>query len=176
MRIPQDLDSFKKAPANAGRRAADVILLGEARDPETLDGMIQLAEIGVAAYSTVHTRSVADTPQRIINEFPADKQNQISTMLISSLRLVIQQRLVPRKGGGRVALREFLDFPQERRRELAGVKPQELNNHIQPMVEDDGQSIREAARMKYQQGLITEETYENVMSNRAAMEDLEDVA
>ena len=100
-----------RAVRTSTRTAPDVVLIGESRDPETLRGMIESAETGVAAYSTVHTRSVPETITRIINVFPFDEQRQIAATLLSSLRLIVNQRLLPRAGGdGRVALREFLAF------------------------------------------------------------------
>ena len=88
-----------------------MVLVGESRDPDTLRGMIESAEIGVAAYSTVHTRSVPETLSRIINVFPIAERLQITATLISSLRLIISQRLVPLPdNSGRTALREYLAF------------------------------------------------------------------
>ena len=87
--IPEHLRSFLTATRNSTRTAPDVVLIGESRDPDTLRGMIESAEIGVAAYSTVHTRSVPETLSRIINVFPIAERLQITATLISSLRLII---------------------------------------------------------------------------------------
>ena len=107
--IPDHLQSFLKATRNSTRAAPDVVLIGESRDPETLRGMIESAEIGVAAYSTVHTRSVPETLSRIINVFPVEERLQVSATLLSCLRLVVSQRLLPLPDGkGRTALREYL--------------------------------------------------------------------
>ena len=109
--VPEHLQSFLRAVRNSTRTAPNVVLIGESRDAETLRGMIESAETGVAAYSTVHTRSVPETLSRIINVFPVEERLQVSVTLLSSLRLVVNQRLVPKAGGtGRVALREYLAF------------------------------------------------------------------
>ena len=97
--IPDHLQSFLKATRNSTRAAPDVVLIGESRDPETLRGMIESAEIGVAAYSTVHTRSVPETLSRIINVFPVEERLQVSATLLSCLRLVVSQRLLPLPDG-----------------------------------------------------------------------------
>lgn len=117
--IPEHLKSFLTATRNSTRTAPDVVLIGESRDPDTLRGMIESAEIGVAAYSTVHTRSVPETLSRIINVFPIAERLQITATLISSLRLIISQRLVPLPdNSGRTALREYLAFTPEIRETL----------------------------------------------------------
>lgn len=156
--IPSHLANFESAPRNSARRAADVILIGESRDQETLRGMIESAEIGVAAYSTAHTRSVAETPTRIINVFPADLQNQVAVTLLSGLRLIIQQRLVPKAGGGRVALREILAFDSNIRDELIKTPTSGLIPRIQKYTADRGQPMIDDAKKKYDDGLITHET------------------
>ena len=97
--VPEHIDAFHNAPRNAARRASDIILVGESRDAETLRGMIETAEMGVAAYSTVHTRSVEETPARIINVFPATERQGIATTMAYALRLIVQQRLVPHASG-----------------------------------------------------------------------------
>lgn len=160
--IPEHLQSFKIAPRNAARRAADIILVGESRDPETLLSMIEAAEIGVCAYSTVHTRSVAETPSRIINVFPHERQRQVATTLISCLRLIIQQRLVPRVGGGRIALREYLVLTSDHRKYLQTVDITNLIKSFDELVSKDGQKLVHDAYQKLQSGLIEAETYETI--------------
>lgn len=160
--IPLHLKDFTDAPRNAARRAADVILVGESRDQETLKGMIEAAEIGVCAYSTVHTRGVAETPSRIINVFPKDMQNQITSTLISSLRLIIQQRLLPSTQGGRIALREYLVFDANLRHELLSENVEHLIPIIQDMLEKKGQTLLEDARLKFEEGLISEESFRQI--------------
>ena len=81
--------------------------------------MMESAEIGVAVYSTVHTRSVPETLSRIINVFPFAERLQVAATLLSSLRLVISQRLLPLPdNNGRIALREYLAFTPEIREML----------------------------------------------------------
>lgn len=162
--IPTHFEAFVRAARNAARRASDVILVGESRDKETLATMIEAAEIGPAVYSTVHTRSVAATPARIINVFGADEQNQIKAMLLSSLRLIVQQRLEPAFDpatglpAGRVALREFLKFDSDIREELLLTPFMELGPAIQRLVEERGQSLLVDARRKFEEGRISGES------------------
>jgi len=101
-------DSFKSALRAALREDPDVILVGELRDLETMEMAIETAETGHLVFGTLHTTTACSTVDRIIDQFPADRQAQIRVMLSESLRGVISQTLVPRKGGGRVAAHEIL--------------------------------------------------------------------
>ena len=84
------------------------MLVGEMRDLETIEIAIETAETGHLVFGTLHTTTAASTVDRIIDQFPADRQQQIRVMLSESLRGVIAQTLLPKKGGGRVAALEVL--------------------------------------------------------------------
>ncbi|MCO6512277.1 MAG: type IV pilus twitching motility protein PilT [Aridibacter famidurans] len=101
-------DSFKDALRAALREDPDILLVGEMRDLETISIAIETAETGHLVFGTLHTTTAASTVDRIIDQFPADRQQQIRVMLSESLRGVIAQTLLPKKGGGRVAALEVL--------------------------------------------------------------------
>jgi twitching motility protein PilT len=100
--------SFKSALRAALREDPDVILVGELRDLETVAIAIETAETGHLVFGTLHTTTAAGTVDRIIDQFPADRQAQIRVMLAESLKGVISQTLCKKIGGGRVAAREIL--------------------------------------------------------------------
>jgi len=100
--------SFKAALRAALREDPDVILVGEMRDLETVSIAIETAETGHLVFGTLHTTTAASTLDRIIDQFPADRQSQIRVMLSESLRGVVAQVLCRKIGGGRVAAREVL--------------------------------------------------------------------
>ncbi len=101
--------SFADALHSAMREDPDVILVGELRDLETISIAITAAEMGILVMGTLHTNGAAQTVDRMVNTFPADKQNQIRTMLSTSLRGIISQQLLPLKDKpGRVAALEIL--------------------------------------------------------------------
>lgn len=100
--------SFKDALRAALREDPDIVLVGEMRDLETIAIAIETAETGHLVFGTLHTSSAASTVDRIIDQFPSDRQQQIRVMLSESLRAVIAQTLLPKKGGGRVAAFEIL--------------------------------------------------------------------
>jgi len=101
-------DSFKDALRAALREDPDILLVGEMRDLETVAIAIETAETGHLVFGTLHTTTAASTVDRIIDQFPADRQQQIRVMLSESLKGVIAQTLLPKKGGGRVAALEVL--------------------------------------------------------------------
>jgi twitching motility protein PilT len=101
-------DSFRDALRAALREDPDILLVGELRDLETVAIAIETAETGHLVFGTLHTTTAASTVDRIIDQFPTDRQSQIRTMLSESLRGVIAQTLCKKIGGGRVAALEVL--------------------------------------------------------------------
>ena len=100
--------SFKHALRAALREDPDIILVGEMRDLETVSIAIETAETGHLVFGTLHTTTASSTIDRIIDQFPPDRQAQVRVMLSESLRGVIAQTLCKKIGGGRVAAREIL--------------------------------------------------------------------
>ena len=101
-------DSFRDALRAALREDPDILLVGEMRDLETVAIAIETAETGHLVFGTLHTTTAASTVDRIIDQFPTDRQSQIRTMLSESLRGVIAQTLCKKIGGGRIAALEVL--------------------------------------------------------------------
>jgi len=100
--------SFKHALRAALREDPDIVLVGELRDLETVSMAIETAETGHLVFGTVHTSTAVSTIDRVIDQFPPDRQAQIRVMLSESLKGVISQVLCKKIGGGRVAAREIL--------------------------------------------------------------------
>jgi twitching motility protein PilT len=100
--------SFKDALRAALREDPDIILVGELRDLETVAIAIETAETGHLVFGTLHTTTAASTVDRVIDQFPSDRQAQIRIMLSESLKGVIAQTLCRKIGGGRVAALEVL--------------------------------------------------------------------
>jgi twitching motility protein PilT len=101
-------DSFKEALRAALREDPDIVLVGEMRDLETIAIAVETAETGHLVFGTLHTTTAPSTVDRIIDQFPADRQDQIRQMLAGSLAGVIAQMLCRKIGGGRVAAYEIL--------------------------------------------------------------------
>jgi twitching motility protein PilT len=106
--VGEHTDSFKGALRAALREDPDIVLVGEMRDLETVAIAIETAETGHLVFGTLHTSSAPSTVDRIIDQFPADRQGQIRVMLAESLKGVISQMLCKKIGGGRVPVLEVL--------------------------------------------------------------------
>ena len=99
---------FATALRAALREDPDAILVGEMRDLETIEIALSAAETGLLVFATLHTNSAAKTIDRIINVFPAERQDGVRVVLAGVTRCVLSQQLLPRKTGGRVAAFELL--------------------------------------------------------------------
>jgi twitching motility protein PilT len=106
--IGDHTNSFKDALRAALREDPDIVLVGEMRDLETVAIAIETAETGHLVFGTLHTSSAPSTVDRIIDQFPADRQGQIRVMLSESLKGVISQMLCKKIGGGRVPVLEVM--------------------------------------------------------------------
>jgi len=106
--VGEDTKSFAAALKYAMREDPDIILVGEMRDKETISAALTAAETGHLVFGTLHTNSAPSTINRIIDVFSGDEQPQIRAMVSSSLVAVIAQALLPKIGGGRVAVPEIL--------------------------------------------------------------------
>ncbi|MCC7170386.1 MAG: type IV pilus twitching motility protein PilT, partial [Planctomycetes bacterium] len=100
--------SFKRALRAALREDPDIVLVGEMRDLETIEIALETAETGHLVFGTLHTTTAPSTVDRIIDQFPAERQAQIRTMLASSLKGVVAQTLCKKQPKGRVAALEIL--------------------------------------------------------------------
>jgi twitching motility protein PilT len=102
-------ESFASGLRAAGREDCDVILVGEMRDLETISLAISAAEMGVLVFGTLHTNSAAKTIDRVVNVFPNDQQEQVRSMLSTSIRGVVSQQLLRMADGkGRCAAHEIM--------------------------------------------------------------------
>lgn len=106
--IGQDVLSFSDAISSAMREDPDILLLGELRNLETIRSAITMAETGHLVFATVHTKSVPETVDRIIDVFPGAEQDQIRTQFANSIQGIITQELLPMKESGRVPCCEIM--------------------------------------------------------------------
>lgn len=106
--IGMDTSSFTTALRAALRQDPDVVLIGEMRDLETISSAITMAETGHLVLATLHTTDAPQSVDRIIDAFPAHQQSQVRSQLATVLAAVISQRLLPKRGGGRVCATEIL--------------------------------------------------------------------
>lgn len=103
-----DTHSWAMALKSSLREDPDVVLIGEMRDPETMQAALTIAETGHLVFATLHTNSASQSIDRIIDSFPDHQRSQVRIQLASTLKGIVSQRLVPRIGGGRVPAVEVL--------------------------------------------------------------------
>lgn len=154
--IPRYLPSFAAGVRNALRRKPGLILVGEARDKETIEAVIDAALTGHPVFTTVHANGVADTMRRMVTIFPFAERDTRLFDLIESVKVIVWQTLVPSVTGKRIALREFLVFNEEVRDALLKSKPETIVSAIRELIQKYGQPILADARAKYEDGLIDE--------------------
>ncbi|MGB8166073.1 MAG: PilT/PilU family type 4a pilus ATPase [Chthoniobacteraceae bacterium] len=107
--VPENAISFPVGLKAALREDADIVLVGEMRDLETISLALTAAETGLLVFGTLHTNNARKTVDRMIDVFPSDQQAQVRTMLASSLRGVVAQLLLKKAdAGGRLAVNEIL--------------------------------------------------------------------
>jgi twitching motility protein PilT len=106
--VKTDTPDFSTALRGIFRQDADVVMIGEMRDPETISTAVTAAETGHLILSTLHTNTASQTVNRIIDSFPADSQEQIRIQLSASLLGIFSQRLIPRISGGLIPAYELL--------------------------------------------------------------------
>ena len=108
--VPRDVASFAAGLRSSLRRRPAAVIVGEARDRETVEAVLKAADFGIAVYATAHTVGVAETVRRLLAEFPAEERAERGAALADLLNLVVTQVLLPCPSGGRTALREWLAF------------------------------------------------------------------
>ena len=107
--VPDHAPSFAQGLKASLREDADIVLVGEMRDLETIQLALTAAETGLLVFGTLHTNNARKTVDRLVDVFPADQQSQVRTMLANSLRGVVAQLLLKRcDTGGRLAVNEIL--------------------------------------------------------------------
>ncbi|NDE89698.1 MAG: ATPase [Alphaproteobacteria bacterium] len=157
--IPRNLPSFAAGVRNALRRKPNIILVGEARDKETVAAAIEAGQTGHLVYATTHTIGVAATVRRLVSVFDSGERLERAYALIETTRLIVTQALVPRVGGGRVAVREFLIFDENVREHLLEVPLENWTSETQNMLEKYGRTMQKSANEAYSQGLIDRRHY-----------------
>ena len=161
-----DTENFGQALRRALRQDPDTILIGELRDAETAQTALQAAESGHLVFSTLHTIDAAETVGRLIEFFPEGKQQQIRSILAGVLRGVISQRLLPRAGGGRVAVVEVMVNNARISDLIREGRPEEIGDAIAEGDFFGMQTFQQALISKVIEGAIDREAAADASSNR----------
>lgn len=163
--VGKDTQSFSQSLRSTFREDADVIMVGEMRDPETMATAVTAAETGHLVFSTLHTNDAAQTVDRIVDSFPSSQQNQIRTQLASSLLGIISQRLITRVDGGLVPAVEVLIADTAVSNLIREQKTHQLNTVIETNVEKGMVSLNRSLVSLLEQGAISMESAEKYSLN-----------
>jgi twitching motility protein PilT len=147
--------SFARALKAALREDPDIVLIGDMRDLETISIAIETAETGHLVFGTLHTTTAVSTVDRIIQQFPAERQEQIRMMLAGGLRGVVAQTLLKKIGGGRVAAHEILVVNDAVSAMIREGKNHMIPNHMQTQKADGNLLLNESLMNLVTQNLVT---------------------
>ncbi len=161
--IGKDTQSFAAGLRAALREDPDVILVGEMRDLETIETALTAAETGHLVFGTVHTNSAADSIDRIVDVFPAQRQQQIRLQLSMSLKAVLSQQLLPKVGGGRVLACEVMKTDGAIRNLIREGKTPQIANSIQTTGNIGNVLMDKTLQNLFNAGTISRETYESAL-------------
>jgi twitching motility protein PilT len=166
-----DFYSFHDGMRAAMRQAPKIIFIGEIRDRETTEVVLNAGETGHLVFSTLHTTNAPQSINRILGMFNKDEEAQVRERLASSLRYVISQRLVPTVSGGRLLITELMGSNLRTREAI--LLGETENRNLEEIIEAgsiSGWHTFEQSLVKaYEQDLITEETAMLYCANRAKM-------
>lgn len=165
--VGRDTQSFAAGLRAALREDPDVILVGEMRDLETIETALTAAETGHLVFGTVHTNSAADSIDRIVDVFPAARQQQIRLQLSMTLKAVLSQQLLPKVGGGRVLACEVMKTDGAIRNLIREGKTPQIANSIQTSGGVGNILMDRALQNLRAAGTITEETYRAALRDQA---------
>lgn len=157
--IPKHLPDFAAGVRNALRRKPNIILVGESRDRETVSASIEAGQTGHAVYSTAHTTGVAATIRRLVSVFEPAERTERAFALMETLRMVVTQALVPKIGGGRLGLREFMIFDENVREIMLELPVERWTSEAQRLLVRYGKTMEQSATAAYKAGLIERRWY-----------------
>ena len=169
--LGRDFFSFEKGMRAAMRQAPKVIFIGEIRDRETMEIVLNAGETGHLVFSTLHTTSAATTINRIVGMFGTDEEVQIRERLAGSMRYVVSQRLVPTASGGRLLATELMGSSLRTREAIAlgESESRRLDDIIEAGSVNGWHSFEQSLFKAYEQGLITPDTAKLYASNKMKM-------
>lgn len=163
--VPLNFKDFTLGTRAALRRAPNIILVGEARDKETILEAVTAGKTGHELFTTVHSNGFTDTLSRMLSNFEGSEKNAMAVDLISNMRIVCSQQLVPTVEGRRVALREYVIFNSQIADELLEGGVENLTYTSSRILQKYGRSFAQDAEEKYNAGIISKRTYENILFN-----------
>ena len=152
--IPAHFRSFAAGLRSSLRRRPSVVVVGEARDRETVEAAVHAADLGIAVFTTTHTVGVAQTVRRMVAEFRPESREERAAALVDLLNIIVTQVLVADPRGGRTALREWLVFEPGMKAELLECSMERWAGLIAGYLDARGQAMAIQADRAFEQGRI----------------------
>ena len=174
--IPRHFQSFADGLRSSLRRRPAAVIVGEARDRETVEAVVRAADYGIAVYSTAHTIGVAATIRRLLAEFPAGERAERGAALIDAMNLAVTQVLAPNPAGsdrstsergGRTALREWLVFDDRLKAELLELPQTGWPARIEAALAATGNNLAAAAGRAFAEGRIGPDVHRRYRASAA---------
>jgi len=158
--VGRDIDSFANGIVFSMRHDPSLIVVGETRDKASADAALAAALTGHLVYTTLHANDVPSIFPRMLSFYPPDVHTSSLYSIVDSARLLMNQRLVPAVGGGRVALREFLALTDEMREDIVvNSDPTRISGVMKSLLYKHGRPMSVAVQEAYDAGLISETVY-----------------
>ena len=154
--VPRHFPSFAEGLRSSLRRRPSAVIVGEARDRETVEAVIRAADFGIAVFATAHTIGVAAAIRRLLAEFPADERHERGAALIDVMTLVVTQMLLPNPKGGRTAIREWLAFDGALKAALMESPQERWPGLIAAALQRTGNDLATSAELAFAEGRIGE--------------------
>ena len=165
--VPRHFPSFAEGLRASLRRRPAAVIVGEARDRETVEAVIRAADFGIAVFATAHTIGVAAAIRRLLAEFPAEERHERGAALIDVMTLVATQMLLPNPAGGRTAIREWLRFDGALKAVLLEAPQTRWPGLIAEALRRTGNDLASAANRAFGAGLIGETDQRRVLAASA---------
>ena len=156
--IGEDTMSYAQGLREALREDPDILLIGEMRDMDTIETALTAAETGHLVFSTLHTSSAADSIDRIVSVFPAERQQQVRMQLSMTLKAVLSQQLLPRIGGGRALACEVMIVNPAIRNLIREGKTPQISSTVATSARDGSLAMDACLLRLYRDRVITKET------------------
>ena len=165
--VPRHFPSFSDGLRASLRRRPAAVIVGEARDRETVEAVIRAADFGIAVFATAHTIGVAAAIRRLLAEFPAEERHERGAALIDVMTLVATQMLLPNPAGGRTAIREWLRFDGALKAALMEARQERWPGLIADALRLTGNDLATAAENAWREGRIEEADWRRVRAASA---------
>jgi defect-in-organelle-trafficking protein DotB len=168
MEIPDDVSTYDEGIKNSLRMSPDSVFVGEVRDMHTTNALLQVAETGHNVITTLHVARGPQLFQRLASFYEGEQRDRVISKAIEQTNFILVQNLVPKIGGGRVAVREYLIFDADMKRQLQKIASDAVSKIVgvlQDLFLEYGVTLPGDAQRLYNEEIITRETHNTLCSS-----------